>query len=47
MVYMSIACALSCRVFCMVLLCERELGARSAEIQTEEVEGMLMAVMAR
>lgn len=47
MMYMAIACALWCKVFRMVLLCVRELGSRSAEMRTEDVEGMVMAVMAR
>ncbi|KZP19027.1 hypothetical protein FIBSPDRAFT_933082 [Athelia psychrophila] len=45
--HQAIACALACRVFRMVLLCERELGPKNGEIRTAEVEAMFAAVMAR
>ncbi|KZP18839.1 hypothetical protein FIBSPDRAFT_1045953 [Athelia psychrophila] len=46
-IYLAVSGMLSCRVFRMVLLCQRELGARSGEIRTEEVEEMVIIAMAR
>ncbi|KZP15137.1 hypothetical protein FIBSPDRAFT_935376 [Athelia psychrophila] len=45
--HQTISSVLACRVFRMVLLCERELGPNNREIQTAEVEAMLAAAMAR
>ncbi|KZP26302.1 hypothetical protein FIBSPDRAFT_1040851 [Athelia psychrophila] len=41
-----VSCVLACRVFRMVLLCDRELGPKNGEIRTAEVEAMVAAAIA-
>ncbi|KZP26303.1 hypothetical protein FIBSPDRAFT_928737 [Athelia psychrophila] len=41
-----VSCVLACRVFRMVLLCDRELGPKNREMRAAEVEAMVAAAIA-